>query len=94
MNNNSSKGRLCSGSDLNSLQEASKSLNKQDLVNRLERRTKFLDKQIKLHENRGMKDHEIAQLVNKLLVLARTHYDKECLRQLISEAVVKAINKS
>jgi hypothetical protein len=41
-----------------------------------------------------MKDHEIAQLVNKLLVLASTHYDKECLRQLISDAVVKAVNKT
>ncbi len=41
-----------------------------------------------------MKDNEIANLVNKLKVVAVDHHDKQCLRELISKVVNKSLVES
>lgn len=38
-----------------------------------------------------MKDHEIAELVNTLCKIAKTHHNAQCLREVISRTVVSAI---
>lgn len=87
------KGRLLSGGDHKEIQEIGEAEGRRDYAEYLGRRIKFIEKQLERYKDGEIKDHEIAQLVNKLLVLSRTHHDKECLRQLISEAVVKAVSK-
>ena len=44
-----------------------------------------------LSEGRVLKDHEIAELVNKLTAIAREFYDHQSLRDRMSRAVVPAI---
>jgi len=41
-----------------------------------------------------MKDHEIAEFVNRLTAIAKEHGNKQCVRELISQEVVKSIKKS
>lgn len=37
-----------------------------------------------------MKDHKIAELVNLLTGISRCNHDKQCLRELISSAVISS----
>jgi hypothetical protein len=40
-----------------------------------------------------MKDHEIAQLVNELTMIAKQFHDHQSLRQRISNTIINALKK-
>jgi len=44
-----------------------------------------------MSEGRYMKDHEIAELVNKLTDIAKNYHGHGCLREKISKAVVPVL---